>query len=272
MRTTVGFSAFCLLASSNYIVNDILDIASDRKHPFKRERPLARGDVSIRAAYIVSLVYALIGLGASVLLGRWFFIIAFVFLLAHYLNTFIFRRMSVIDIIVIALFYVLRVYAGQAATGYSLSIWLALSILSFSLLLAVGKRRAELTLITKTKKATENMVYQYLQYSEKLLDAYTAMFASATFIAYAFFTFLTSPARKGVFFSGVDRFTFRLPARKWMMATIPFVLYGILRYVQIIYSQRSNTLAKELVSDKRLVVSVILWGISVLIVVYGFGI
>ncbi|MBI5449318.1 decaprenyl-phosphate phosphoribosyltransferase [Candidatus Gottesmanbacteria bacterium] len=270
--TIWAFIAFCFLSSSNYIFNDILDAPKDRKHPFKKFRPVANGALPIRTAAIASFLFFLIGMGISYQLGPSFLLLATIFIVLQYGYTLVFKHVSVIDILAITTLYFLRVYAGEAATGYHISIWLALAALSLALFLAIGKRRAELTLIQGYQGMVPRDTRDALShYSEKLLDTYTAMFANATFITYAFYTFFERPISKGFFFKNYAEFTPEFPDRKWMMVTIPFVLFGIMRYMQLIYEGKGESPEKVLMSDKPLLTTIILWAAAVFIVVYGIG-
>ena len=270
--TVWAFVAFCLFSSSSYFINDILDIPKDKKHPFKKFRPIASGRLPIPLAWRTAILMLGIGLFISATLGKSFFILAVVFMLLQYSYSFFLKHKSIIDILAITAAYFLRVYAGEMATGYHISIWLALAALSLALFLAIGKRRAELTLIqgyqgVLPKDTRETL----LGYSEKLLDAFTAMFSTSTFITYAFYTFLEKPLNRGFFFHGYNEFAGELPDRKWMMATIPFVLFGIMRYMQLIYEGKGESPEKILTSDPPLLLTVILWGVSVFLIVYGIG-
>lgn len=267
-----AFVAFCLLSSSNYVFNDILDAPKDRKHPFKRFRPIASGKLSNRQAILASLALAGMGLWISYQIGQLFFIFAILFLSIQYSYSLFLKHITVIDILTITIAYILRVYAGEAATGYHISIWLALAALSLALFLAIGKRRAELTLIQGYEGVLPKDTRASLShYSEKLLDTYTAMFANSTFLTYAFFTFLARPFNEGFFLRNYTEFFIDLPGRKWMMVTIPFVLYGIMRYMQLIYEGKGESPEKILTSDLPLLTTVILWVGAVLVVVYGIG-
>lgn len=270
--TVVAFIAFCLLSSSNYIFNDILDAPHDRKHPFKKFRPVASGKLPIPVAAIISVLFAVAGLLISQSISNSFFIISIAFALVQYSYTLVLKRFSVIDILTITTAYFLRVYAGEAATGYHISIWLALAALSLALFLAIGKRRAELTLLQKYDGVVPRDTRETLShYSEKLLDTYTAMFANSTFITYAFYTFLERPANQGIFFKNYYDFTLDISGRKWLMVSIPFVLYGIMRYMQLIYEGKGESPEKVLMSDLPLLATVILWTLSIFAVVYGIG-
>lgn len=267
-----GFISFCLLSSSNYIFNDVMDASRDRKHPFKKFRPVASGMLPAPVAIATSVVFAILGLIIGQSLGTSFFLLSIVFITLQYSYTLFLKHISVIDILAITAAYFIRVYAGEAATGYHISVWLALAALSLALFLAIGKRRAELTLIQDYKGVVPHETRASLShYSERLLDTYTAMFANSTFITYAFYTFLERPIYRGFFFKNYLEFAPDFPERKWMMITIPFVLYGIMRYMQLIYEGKGESPEKILTSDLPLVATILLWSFSVIFVVYGIG-
>ena len=183
-----AFFIFCAISSSNYLFNDVMDAPKDRKHPFKRLRPIASGTLSPQLALGISLMLLAGALIASLLLNRAFFVMSVIFTLLAYSYTLFFKHVAVVDIMVIALLYFLRVYAGEAVTGYHLSVWLTLAVFSLSLFLAIGKRRSELTLLQNYTGTTPQETRATLgHYSEKLLDTYTAMFANSTSITYSFY-------------------------------------------------------------------------------------
>jgi decaprenyl-phosphate phosphoribosyltransferase len=272
VHTTIAFLAFCCLASSNYIFNDILDVERDRKHPFKKFRPIASGALPIRFAWGMSIALLIIGLSLSALVGQTFFIMAALFSILEYSYSLFLKHISVIDVLTITAAYFLRVYAGEAATGYHISIWLGLTVLCVALFLAIGKRRAELTLIQRYDGMLPKDTRQTLShYSEKLLDTYTTMFANSTFLSYAMFTFVSQPSRRGFLFGQGNDIWFDVPDRKWMMLTIPFVLYGIMRYMQLIYEGKGESPEKVVTADMPLLVTILLWGITALIILYAIG-
>ncbi|HCS78792.1 TPA: decaprenyl-phosphate phosphoribosyltransferase [Patescibacteria group bacterium] len=269
--TCKAFIAFCLLSSANYLFNDVLDRAKDRKHPFKRFRPIASGKISIPLALLCSGTLVIAGIMLSLTVNTSFFFMSLLFILLAFTYTLFLKHMAVVDILTIALAYFLRVYAGEAATGYHLSIWISLAVFSLSLFLAIGKRRAELTLIQNYAGTNPKDTRATLgHYSERLLDTYTAMFANSTWITYAFYTFLEKPPQ--------SKWAYRVflddlfPAdRKWLMATIPIVLYGIMRYMQLIYEGKGESPEQILTSDIPLISTIVVWDIFVIGVIYGIG-
>lgn len=262
--------AFCFLSSSNYMINDLLDIVGDRYHPTKRFRPLATRKADERIATGISICLLSIGLGIAMLVSAKAFLIGLTFVLIHYLSYVLLRRVPIVDVLAIASGYILRIMAGEAAAGITMSVWLFLTVLSGSLLLAIGKRRSEFSLLRYHEDKKRQELTESFLYSEKVLDSYVSVFASAAFLSYAYFTFLSEVSISGVFFRGYWDFVFPTLSRKWMMATIPFVLFGIMRYVQLIYLTK-RPLAEEVVADKYLAITSIFWIVVIVAVIYGIG-
>ena len=189
----------------------------------------------------------------------------------QFLYSAFFKSIAVMDILLIAAGYILRVYAGEFASGFHISVWLLLTTISISLFLAIGKRRSELTLLSGTKNFDLAATRASLShYSERLLDLYASIFATSTFISYSLFTFLENPA--GFKLSiGVLMPDF-LPAffqRKWLMVTIIPVVYGLMRYLQDIYEKNEGeSPEKVLLSDRPLLITVVIWTILVIPLVY----
>jgi len=253
-------------------VNDVLDVHRDRLHPFKKFRPIASGKLPIPMALAIATILVITGLYMSTCISHSFFLFSILFAALQFSYSLFLKHISVIDILALTLAYFIRVYAGEAITGYHISIWLALAALSLALFLAVGKRRAELTLINGYENVVPKDTRLALShYSEKLLDTYTAMFANSTFITYAMYTFLERPSNRGLLFRNYDDFTGVFTDRKWMMISIPFVLYGIMRYMQLIYEGKGESPEKILTSDMPLLTTVVLWVFSVILVIYGIG-
>jgi 4-hydroxybenzoate polyprenyltransferase len=263
LSVSLGVVAFSFLSSSNYIINDMLDAASDKLHPYKKNRPIAKNDLTPNQALGSALLFGLTGFFLAYTIGQYFLLTGFIFVLLHYLSYFFFRRIAVIDVLMIASGYLLRIMAGEQASGVVMSVWLFLTVLSGSLLLAIGKRRSELSIAQQLRR-------EEFHYSEKVLDSYLAVFASSTFLAYTYFTFLSIPSGDGYLFKGYTEYVFTVIGRKWMMFTVPFVLYGIMRYLQLVYSGR-EVLINVVTKDTPLLIAVFFWGVTTLFVVYGIG-
>ncbi len=267
----LGFISFCFLSSSAYIINDLVDIKKDRLHPFKKARPIASGKITINEAVAI---FILIIFGALLLaryIGIAFFFFCILYLVIQLLYSFIFKSIEIFDIFFIAAGYILRVLAGEAIVGYHLSVWLLLTTVSLSLFLAIGKRRAELTLLKNYTGTRFQEIRQSLShYSEPLLDVYTVMFATSTAIFYSLFTFLERPS--GIRINLNILLPDFLPGylqRKWLMITIFPVIYGLMRYLQDIYEkQEGESPERVLLSDKPFLASVVIWGTLVILIIY----
>lgn len=259
LKSTVAFLAFSFLSSAHYVLNDIIDMPSDIRHPGKKNRPLARGSVTKKTAWITAIVSESIGLMISVSLGTNFLFYAFLFTILHILLIFVLRYIRIVDIIALAAGYVLRIIAGEAAIDGHISIWLSLSALCLSLLVAVGKRLFEERLAESSKRSIQ------FPYSQKVLESYLAMLATATFITYTYFSFLSTFGTEAI--SGVSTFS----GRKWLMATVPFVLVAIMRYLQNMYVGVAQSYQQLIVKDRLLLLSSGLWVVSVFVVIYGIG-
>lgn len=265
-RTAMATLAFCFAASAGYIFNDVVDASYDRTHPFKRQRAIARGMISPASAILLSLALALTGLTVAYWVNWSVFAAALLFMVLRYGNTLILRRIAIIDILTIAIGYVIRVYAGIAASGFYISIWLSLTVMSLSLLMAIGKQRAEMTYLSLKKRKIGSVKIEHGRYSEQMVNTYTAMFATSTIITYSYYTFLAGSSAPG-FVPYMELFL----NRKWMMATIPLVIYGVMRYLQLIYESGEGTLEKILTSDKPMIVTLVSWVLVSFFVIYGIG-
>jgi len=268
----LGFFSLCAVSSATYIVNDVLDVKSDRLHPFKKFRPIANRQVPIPLAIFlaIGLIFISLYIAAFYVTPAFFLIIIF-YLFLQVVYSFYLKSIAVADILIIATGYILRVYAGEFASGYHISVWMLLTVISLSLFLAVGKRRSELTLVSNIKDSHIASVRKTLShYSERLLDVYATLFATSTFVFYSLFTFLENPQgfKLGISILLPDY----LPAffyKKWLMITIAPVVYGLMRYIQDIYEKHEGeSPEKVLLSDKPLLATVLLWVFLVIGIIY----
>lgn len=273
-KVFLGFIVFCLLSSASYVINDIFDLEKDRLHPFKKLRPLAHKDVPVSLAVSIAGAFILIGLFTGSLITPAFFLTVVTYLIIQLLYSSFLKTLAIIDILAIASGYILRVLGGEFASGFHLSVWLLLTTISISLFLAIGKRRSELTLVSRIQGRSIAATRKALShYSERLLDVYLSIFATSTFITYSLFTFLENS--KGFKITlGVLLPDF-LPAffqRKWLMITIIPVVYGLMRYLQDIYEKHEGeSPEKVLLSDKPLLFTVLLWLMLVILIIYVVG-
>lgn len=266
LKTTIGFFIFCLLSSVSYILNDIIDYPFDKKHPFKKFRPVASGHLNIPNATFIVFILSLASLVISLIFSVSFFIIALIFLLLHFFYSLYFKKHAVLDIFTISFSFMLRAFAGQVITGYHIQIWLLLTIFFVSLFMATVKRHAELV---SHGINTRSSLYFY---KEHLLNFLTTTFATSTIIAYSLYTFLEKPPLSQTQFSYF--FTPIFPdfeVRKWFMITIPLVVYGISRYAQLLYEREQGERPEAIITqDKPLVATIILWGVIVVSLIYIF--
>ncbi len=267
--------AFCATSSAIYIINDLVDREKDLLHPFKRHRPIASGKISQSLAFVSIAILVSLSLFLALTISFKFTGIIILFYLLQLSYSFQLKNIILLDILAIASGFIVRVFAGEVATGYHLNIWLFLTVISAALFLAVGKRRSELTLLSAWHGANLAKTRATLShYSEKMLDVYLSMFANSTWITYAFYSFLERPPtiRKtiGTFFEENDLFA--LSERKWLMITIPIVLYGIMRYLQLIYEKnQGESPEKVLFSDRPLMLTAVVWGLTVFTIFYLFA-
>jgi len=270
-KVFLGFFVFCGLSSASYIVNDIFDLEKDRIHPFKKFRPLAHGDVPIPFAIAITAALTLVSLLVASEITPAFMALVIVYLLIQFLYSSLLKSVAVLDILLIATGYILRVFGGEFASGFHISVWLLLTTISFSLFIAIGKRRSELTLVSQHKDINIDATRKSLShYSERLLDVYASIFATSTFITYSLFTFLENPKgfnlNIGILMPDFFPTFFQ---RKWLMITIIPIVYILMRYLQDIYEKHEGESPERvLLSDMPLLMTVIVWGILVIFTIY----
>jgi len=261
--------AFTLVASAIYFLNDVVDLKRDQAHPFKRKRPIAAGRVSRTEAVGMFLLLSALGLGWSYSLSLLFFAVVAGYWGLQVLYSLWLKNEEVVDVFVIALGFFLRVFAGAIVINAHLSIWFLLCVISTSLFLAVGKRRAELAILSEQATAIQHRKVMG-KYTTDILDTYLAMFATAAFLSWALFTFnFYEQADNTTTPTSLVLISRTLTINKWLMATIPVVIFGIMRYIRIIYDgARAESPERVILSDTPLVLSVALWGLMVVGVLY----
>lgn len=266
-----AFGVFVILSSVTYIFNDLADVKQDRQHPYKKMRPLASGELPIPVA-IFSLVAGLfVGLYWAYSLNYFLFLSGVAYLLLQIIYTGYFKKIPIMDLIIIASGYLIRVFAGAFVIGAHMDVWFLMTVIAASLFLAVGKRRGEMTLLSKYKEGQTRATLK--RYTEQLLDIYTSMFATATWITYALFSFnhpRIVPDGKALEIVSILPRT--LISEKWMMITIPLVVYGVMRYLQLIYERNEGESPERVIlSDKPLLFTGATWIILVIGVLYYIG-
>lgn len=268
---TLTFLLFNALTSSVYIINDIHDAPLDRKHPFKKKRPLASGELKLGVAWAAAIMLLGIALVGSMLFSFFLFLIFLTYFLLNIWYTTRLKNVPIIDVMIIATGFILRIYAGAVVVDLHMNVWFLLTVISVSLFMAIGKRQSERTLLKGQGGLTGHRV-TLSSYSNRLLDMYTSMFAAATWLTYALFAFqqqfTTTQSQLPIFiFSRVPR---AFVAEKWLMITVPVVIYGVMRYLHLVNEEnRGESPERVLLNDKPLLSSVIIWLVMIIVIIYG---
>jgi len=264
-RVFWGFLIFNLATSSAYIFNDILDAKRDALHPFKKNRPLAKGLIPLEVAFFISLLLAFLALFFASQFSQFFFLMVATYLLLQVAYSLFLKHTAIIDILVIATGFVIRVYAGAFIINAHLSVWFLLCVISIALFLASGKRRAELSLAGAPAQTRKSLTH----YQTELLNSYVTMFGNAAWMSWALFTFFESPQAAMPLWLFLAELSKATTINKLLMATIPVTIFGIMRYESLIFADRSEAPEKLLLTDLPLVTSVMIWVGMVVWILYG---
>lgn len=252
LHTLAGFVIFCLLSGAIYIINDIADVEADRRHPLKRNRPIASGRLPIPVARAAAIFLILILVPISYLISPSFAAVALAYLLLNLAYSKWTKHIPLLDVFSIALGFVLRVAAGVTLIHVErFSPWLYVVTTLGSLYLGFGKRRSELSLLADEANNHRRVLSGY---TLALLDQFINITSATTIIAYSLYTF-SAP---------------NLPSNHAMMITIPFVIYGIFRYQYLIQVDCAGAPEEVLLTDRPLQVTIALLGITILAIFYTF--
>ena len=251
ITTLIAIVLFCLASSIVYIINDITDIKTDRLHPIKRNRPLASGKLSRKTAIIAAVVLFIIVFPTAFILNINFGLIIsgyFILMLAYSLWL---KRIPIVDVMIIAAGFVLRVAAGVVIiTINQFSPWLFVATTFLALFIAIGKRRAEIDTLESGADAHRQVLKGY---SLEMLDQMLTIILATTMMTYCLYTFASSIT----------------PGNHVMMLTIPFVIYGLLRYLYLIRMRHIGGAPEEIIlTDLPMQLTVGLWGLTVIIILY----
>ena len=249
IKSVIGFITFCILASSIYILNDLIDIDYDRKHPTKRNRPIASTEISKFKAITIMIFLCFLVIGIQILLLKFKiykfneFLYSSIVISAYFILNILYskylKNVAIIDIILLAMFYVIRVFYGGVITSVNISGWLYLAVLSISLYMALGKRHGEL----KQNNKSTRKVLKY--YSEKFIDKYMFVFLTSSIIFYSLWCIMS--------LTNVNKSIYLL------MFSIIFVIFIIMRYSLDIEKENSGDPIEIIYSDKILVISTMLY-------------
>lgn len=253
IRTIIGFFLFCFVSSGVYFINDILDVEADRKHPKKRLRPIASGILPIPLAILIASILVIFSIIASYFLSIGFFIILVIYFLLNIAYSFKLKHVPLLDVMIIAAGFVLRVGAGVSTIQVErFSPWLYVVTTVFALFFGLGKRRGEMATIQQIHNEQRKVLDGY---SIPLLDQLITIISATTIMSYSLYTF-SAP---------------NLPDNHAMMLTIPFAIYGIFRYLYLIQVKNEGGAPDELVlSDRPLQITFILFALTVIVIFYLF--
>ena len=252
LRSVLAFIAFCAASSVMYLLNDLIDIENDRLHPEKSKRPLASGALRVSSAYILMIVLGSVSLGLGVSLGWRFLAILIGYLVLTVLYTFQLKNVVIIDVLVIALGFVMRAIAGAFALSVSFSHWLVVCTLFLALLLAISKRRYEMNFLSDAALHREVLGHYTISY----LDSINMLVAGATLITYTIYTCATEVVTR----LGTDE----------LYLTLPFVVYGLFRYLYLVQNGfDGGDPSRTLLKDRPLGITVMLWGLACIAIIYG---
>lgn len=243
----LAFAVFCALSGAVYAANDVLDVEEDRKHPEKRSRPVASGDIPVRSAITFAALLAVVGLAVGFWIGVGVGIAGTAYIALQAVYTTFLKHLSILDVMSISGGFVLRALAGVAAVGSPISPWLIVCTGLLTLFLGFSKRRHELASLGDGAVGHRRNLKDY---SVPVLDEMMNIMLSATIIAYSMYTF----------FEYENRF---------MMASIPFVIYGVFRYMLLVHRDGGGNPDTLLLQDRPLQVTLLLWLAVVMSVIYA---
>lgn len=250
--TIIAIAIYCALSSAAYIFNDLIDIDRDRLHPRKKNRPLAAGRVSTGTAVVLIVVLATAGLIGAWFVNRPFFYSALAFLTLNGLYSLRLKDLVIVDVMTVAMSFVIRAYAGAFAIDVPASTWMLINTMLLALFLGLGKRRHELVRLEETAGDHRKTLSMY---STVLLDQFIAVVTAALIVIYMLYSFSTEVSVK----LGTDH----------LFVTIPFVIYGLFRYLYLIHREdQGGSPTRVLINDKPILLTVMLWLITASLILY----
>ncbi len=251
IAVTEAFLLLCLMSSAVYLMNDLADVESDRQHPVKKNRPLASGQLDPRLAAVASVLFAGASLVAGYFISPQLAVVLLLYLLSQIAYTFKLKHVVLLDVLTIAAGFILRIAAGVAVIDVQrFSPWLYVFGGFLALFMALGKRRAEITLLGGEAGSHRAILEDY---NLDLIDRLQSIVTTSSLVAYSLYTFLADG----------------LPQNHAMMLTIPFVLYGIFRYLYLIHVRNEGGAPEEiLLRDRPLQITLVLYGAMVFVALY----
>lgn len=251
-KSILAFVIFCLLSGSAYLINDLVDLERDRMHPEKCKRPLASGQLKPFSAVLALVILIPVSLGISWYLSPLFLGISLGYFILQIAYSFFLKHLVILDVFSVASGFVLRVVAGAVVIGVSISSWLLLCTTLLALFLGLSKRRHELLILEQGAGEHRKVLGEY---NFLLLDQMVAVVTASTLLSYSLYTVSSETVKK----VGSEN----------MIFTIPFVLYGIFRYLYLVYHKNSGGSPENLlITDKPLLIDIALWVISIIVILY----
>ncbi|HIE52667.1 MAG TPA: decaprenyl-phosphate phosphoribosyltransferase [Armatimonadetes bacterium] len=250
-----AFLVFCALSSAGYLVNDVRDLESDRQHPQKRHRPLPAGEISVPVVLVLAALLTAGSLGGAWVLSRhegalFFGLTAGTYAAVTLGYSFYFKSKVIVDVLTIAGLFVLRAVAGCVVIPVAISPWIVICTLLGALFLALCKRRHELLLLGENTP-TRTVLREY---SPQLLDQMIAIVCACTIMSYSLYTFTAEAVRQ------------HAGEQPWLMLTIPFVIFGVFRYLYLVYRRDIGGNPELMFTDKQMILNILLWMLLVLII------
>jgi 4-hydroxybenzoate polyprenyltransferase len=253
-KALLAFFLFCMVSSATYLLNDVRDIARDRAHPIKRNRPLASGRLRPAVAIAAALLLVAISFPIGFILNLPLGVVLVIYFALMQAYTFRLKEVVILDVFTLAAGFVLRVVGGAVAISVMISEWLFICMLLLSLFLALAKRRHELLLLSDGAGSHRPILAEY---SPALLEEMLSIITASTVMAYSLYTF---------FATNLQDLGYPFP---YMMLTIPFVIYAIFRYLYLVYQKNGGGSPEEvLLRDIPFLVNLLLWGGAVVTILY----
>ncbi len=251
-KTVLAFVLFCLLSGAAYILNDIRDLDEDKLHPVKSRRPLASGKLEKKHALFACISLVLSGLAGAYILDAYFFIVLLAYFILQIAYSNWLKHVVILDVFLIASGYFLRVVAGGLVIDVQISPWLSICTILIALFLALCKRRHELVLLEKNAANHRPILKEY---TPQLLDQMIAVVTASTVVSYCLYT--------------VSSETIAKFGTKNLLFTVPFVLYGIFRYLYLVHQKDEGGSPEALIiKDKPLLVDLFLWIVTAMLILY----
>ena len=250
-QAIVAFIAFCLISSTIYILNDIVDIEQDKQHPSKRKRPLPSGKLKISTAAIFGIFLGASALGLAAVASNTVVIILLIYALMNVAYSLKLKHVVILDVFIIATGFMLRILAGTLGLGIPPSQWLLLCGLMVTLFLGFSKRRAEIIALSDDKSAHRKVLEDY---SPVLLDKMIVVTAAGLIMSYSLYT--------------MNPETIRIHGTANLVYTVPFVIYGVFRYIFLLHHQsRGTDTAKDMVRDPHLLIVLLAWLVTTMVLI-----